>query len=414
MILAVRRTLGTRSPLSADQRSARAGGPWRGSCWIGWAAVIVCLVPSGWLMPGETRAYATTSALSSGPGVRSGASAVGGCHLVGACGACPPALVHGRCGPSVAIASEVGGAATVFLPVAGKSLSFAVVPDGIAAGCRPRSAAQAVCVYEETSYSGSERSLQSRAIFGLSADSDVLWSGGDADLDGLIDAVKWTVYASAHRPLIEARDDDNDGVCDAIWTWHYDGAGRSVGDDYDANGDGRPDETRTREYDPAGNMVMESEDSNGDGAADYIDRLRYDTRGHVVLMLSFRAGEDAPYSSRQFLYEADLLIRINYDDDADGVTDRWLVYAYNRDGLPLRWELWEPVGLHEHVEYGYDSERRRATMAFFTEDGWRHTYSYSYDSQGRLFDAQRICADGRVDGKRYAYLGFCAHGLNAP
>jgi hypothetical protein len=311
-----------------------------------------------------------------------------------------------------AAALELSSKQNAYFPFTARLSAMDDAPASTAEPWRPPRPDHADCVYDYAQF-GWDEELISRSKAGLNADSDILWLDRDSDGDGVVDGTRWTVYRSAHQPLVEARDDDNDGVVDALWLWRYDRAGRLVRDEYDSDADGRADEVRTRGYDAAGNLSEDSVDTNGDGTYEYIERMTYDSRGRLQESRSYHSGNDVPYRIRQFYYDGDFVSRVDYDDDADGVVDEWVVYSYS-DGLEVSREWWQNGSVTERVEYRYDGRRRRMAMDLYSGRVWERREVYEYDDRDRLTKVVRTNMFGRTDKRSYIYHGSCAAGLNWP
>lgn len=236
--------------------------------------------------------------------------------------------------------------------------------------------------------------------------------------DNIIELVTTTTYNDIGNPVHSRWDYGGGGISEGENRWKYDSKGNLVqltSDDYtddsldetrsyyydngshitrlelDFQNDGSANEIITFDYDVTGHLQKVSGDKNADGVIDRANYYHYDDLGRRVRW-EYDANNDGTMDSiTTYAWENTLLIRLQTDNDADGIVDNehiyyydnshrlirdesrsiesgiateWKTYYYNANDLLVKWELWlspdylDQAGVLSYDEFGRPTEIR--------------------------------------------------------
>jgi YD repeat-containing protein len=152
-------------------------------------------------------------------------------------------------------------------------------------------------------------------------------------------------------------------------------------------------------YDSENFLVERRYDDDGDRQPEHIDRLAYDAAGRLIREeLDLRTNiytydaEGRPASKyvdvlndgvldygTRYIWEGDLIVALEDDDDADGIGERQWPLRYDEQG---RLTYAENVVGEWDIRY---NDNGWVTEIVLSKMGqWEHTTTYQYDSAGRL------------------------------
>ncbi len=270
------------------------------------------------------------------------------------------------------------------------------------------------CVFRREYDQAIDGVLDLITVVGIGRDGKRLWIEHDTDADGLVDDVTRFVYDEYGREWLVAWDEGNDGRA-SYWRYSaYDSDGHLVRWMFDDDADGTVDSVYTWTYDGAGVLCCYAEDSDADGVAEWEEHYSYDEAGRMVRMVGYSNGAHTASVIVLYTYIGDLLVRVEWDDGADGSVDSWYVYVYDAESRLSRWEQWEPGRLVSYYELHYDSAGRLARHDVYMDNAWQESYLYSYDQPGRLTEERYSSHAHPPWTKVYTYGLDCPADLNRP
>lgn len=119
-------------------------------------------------------------------------------------------------------------------------------------------------------------------------------------------------------------------------------------------------------------------EETGDGIFDWGERYAYDEAGRLIEEFAFLATDPGPFATKRHVYEGDLLVRSETDEDADGTVDRHTAFTHDDFGRVVAWEDVYP----DSIALAADGSAASTTI-----------YDYVYDDEGREIH-RRIEMDG--------------------
>ncbi len=237
---------------------------------------------------------------------------------------------------------------------------------------------------------GADGLVDSITVAQYNENSDLLHYESDAGADGRIDLISDYTYSQDGYLVKHTIDRGADGAIDFVDDYTYDHSGNRVRHETH-DGDGSLLYVRTYEYDGAsrlirytlvraqymdladitdylydddGHRVAQLEDAGGDGVYDSIDR--YVWRDEVIVRWEFDSQADGvvDYSGYYEYDNSRRMLLAEYDELDDGVIDQSTLYSYERHGWIVQIDDYSHGRLDSITTYSYDSAGRWTTTEF--------------------------------------------------
>jgi hypothetical protein len=208
-------------------------------------------------------------------------------------------------------------------------------------------------------------------------------------------------------PCRTEQDEGFDGVIDSIWEHTYDEGGRLVSTESVATESNVVYFTTTT-YDEGGQTVGQETGQEGEEPS-WENQYIYED-GRLIQSITGPVGEGQLPLVTDYIYEGDLLVRLEESRREDGAIESRVLFEYNEDELKLRDTYQNAVGdgwvTYRVVEHEYDAEGNEVETRrdIQGEDGsppdgdpdWVNRNWYS-EYGNILVSAEDSDADGTVD-----------------
>ncbi|MCI5071539.1 hypothetical protein MRY82_01175 [bacterium] len=230
----------------------------------------------------------------------------------------------------------------------------------------------------------------------------------DEGIDDNIDEINTTEYDERGNETYSDRDQDGDGTPESISNSSYDLDNNLIYNDEDYDGDGNIDYIMHADYDDYGNLLQVEYDYDGDTVTDQRSLFSYDSLGNKIKKEQDLDANGSVDIIENYIYDNDLLVRVDYDYNADEIADEKLFYTYDEHGnLLLEERDFNLDGtMDSRITKAYNVFNQLIT-AFHDNnaDGiFESTYTYIYNSEKLLTEIRDDDdANGQDDDIRKFY-----------